>query len=325
MTFNNMQTYAAHKASILFVSLCMMLIVLCCLTGGCTPAPEESTAQNTNTAPSTQDVDAALATLNDLAANTTDTPQTPVTQTSEPEPAQSFTEVAEGVSPVAEYAYYRTPEERTAPSDSLNDQIPAEHVCFLTFDDGPSPNTYRILEILDSYGIKATWFVKAINEPYMPYLKDIWADGHQVAIHTYSHEYEEVYASPEAYWADIQLASDLIYEQIGIEPTLVRFPGGSVNDYNRTWRSTILAQYPEYGYHYFDWNVSCGDGATHTADELVYYTLSEADGCHSCCVLMHDSAAKDTTVEALPSIIEYFISEGFVFDVLLSDTFGYHF
>ena len=87
----------------------------------------------------------------------------------------------------------------------------------------------------------------------------------------------------------------------------------------------LIEQMNETGYHYFDWNVSCGDGADHTADELVGYTIGEADGCHSCCVLMHDSAAKDTTVEALPRIIQYFIDNGLEFDVLLSDTFGYHF
>ena len=218
----------------------------------------------------------------------------------------------------------RSADERRATSNSTNEEFPGRHVCFLTFDDGPSTNTQRILGILNDYGVRATWFVKG-NCGSLEELPSIWEQGNQVAIHTYTHEYEQVYASVDAYWADLHQCGDAIAEQIGHSPTLVRFPGGSVNDFNAVVRDDIIAQMNETGYHYFDWNVSCGDGADHTADELVGYTIGEADGCHSCCVLMHDSAAKDTTVEALPRIIQYFIDNGFEFDVLLSDTFGYHF
>ena len=218
----------------------------------------------------------------------------------------------------------RSADERRATSSSTNEEFPGRHVCFLTFDDGPSTNTQRILEILNDYGVRATWFVKG-NCGSLEELPSIWEQGNQVAIHTYTHEYEQVYASVDAYWADLHQCGDAIAEQIGHSPTLVRFPGGSVNDFNAGVRGAIIEQMNETGYHYFDWNVSCGDGADHTADELVGYTIGEADGCHSCCVLMHDSAAKDTTVEALPRIIQYFIDNGFEFDVLLSDTFGYHF
>ena len=60
-------------------------------------------------------------------------------------------------------------------------------------------------------------------------------------------------------------------------------------------------------------------------EEIANYVIEGADGCHSCCVLMHDSAAKDTTVDALPTIVEWFIDNGFTFDVLTSSSFGYHF
>lgn len=218
----------------------------------------------------------------------------------------------------------RSADERRATSNSTNEEFPDRHVCFLTFDDGPSANTQRILGILNDFGVKATWFVKG-NCGHLDELPGIWEQGNQVAIHTYTHEYEQIYASVDAYWADLHQCGDAIAEQIGHAPTLVRFPGGSVNDFNAAVRGTIIEQMNETGYHYFDWNVSCGDGADHTADELVGYTTSEADGCHSCCVLMHDSEAKDTTVDALPRIVQYFIDNGFEFDVLLSDTFGYHF
>lgn len=217
----------------------------------------------------------------------------------------------------------RSADERRATSDSTNEDFPGRHVCFLTFDDGPSTNTQRILGILNDYGVRATWFVKG-NCGHLDELPSIWEQGNQVAIHTYTHDYEQIYASADAYWADLHQCGDAIAEQIGHSPTLVRFPGGSVNDFNAAVRGTIIEQMRG-SYHYFDWNVSCGDGADHTADELVGYATGEADGCHSCCVLMHDSEAKDTTVDALPRIIQYFIDNGFEFDVLLADTFGYHF
>ncbi len=238
--------------------------------------------------------------------------------------ASTVTEAGKQVSASGATCVLRTEEERMATSNSLNEDFPGRHVCFLTFDDGPSTNTQRILGILNDYGVKATWFVKGTCGS-LEELPGIWSQGNQVAIHTYSHDYEAVYASVDAYWADLHQCGDVIAEQIGFAPTLVRFPGGSVNDFNAAVRSQIIEQMNTSGYHYFDWNVSCGDGSDHAADDLVNYTISEADGCNSCCVLMHDSAAKDTTVEALPRIIQYFIDNGFEFDVLLSDTFGYHF
>lgn len=227
--------------------------------------------------------------------------------------------------------HVRTPEERKATSDSANDQKPGPKTVYLTFDDGPSTNTHNILRILDDYGVKATWFVKG-NQPQLEYVKDIWDAGNQVAIHTYTHNYTDVYASPEAYWKDFHMAGDAIKEHLGFAPTLVRFPGGSHNSYNGAVFPTIERQMADQNIHYFDWNISSGDGGDHEADFIVSYILDSREndgqnalGCHSVCLLMHDSAAKDTTVEALPRVIEAFIDEDFEFDVLLADSYGYHF
>lgn len=221
-------------------------------------------------------------------------------------------------------SHVRTPEERKATSSSANDQKPGPKTVYLTFDDGPSTNTHRILDILDTYGVKATWFVKG-NQPQLNYVKDIWDANHQIAIHTYTHNYTDVYASPEAYWKDFHMAGEAIEEHLGFRPTLVRFPGGSRNSYNSAVFPTVERQMADQNIHYFDWNISSGDGGDHDAQFIIDYVLEQAEGCHSCCVLMHDSAAKDTTVEALPTIIEWYIDNGFEFDVLTADSFGYHF
>ena len=218
----------------------------------------------------------------------------------------------------------RTETERMATSSSLNEEKPGRHVVYLTFDDGPSTNTHRILDTLNQYGVHATWFIKG-NQAQIAYAKDIWDAGNQVAIHTYTHDYQQVYASVNSYWEDVELAGQAIKEQIGFIPTLVRFPGGSTCSYSTAIQDELIAGMAQRQLHYFDWNVSCGDGADHSAAEIAQYVREGADGCKSACVLMHDSAAKDTTADALPEIIEYFIDEGFEFDVLTADSFGYHF
>ena len=218
----------------------------------------------------------------------------------------------------------RTPEERMSASSSPNNVPPGPKTVYLTFDDGPSTNTQNILDILDEYGVKATWFVKS-DQRQVEYVKDIWAADHQIAIHTYSHEYENIYASVDSYWNDLHAAGGVIKDLLGFEPTLVRFPGGSENSYNKAVSAPIIAQMNANGTHYFDWNVSSGDGANHDAEFLIDYTIEQSERCHSACVLMHDSAAKDSTVEALPTIIEWYIDNDFEFDVLLADSYGYHF
>jgi peptidoglycan/xylan/chitin deacetylase (PgdA/CDA1 family) len=137
-------------------------------------------------------------------------------------------------------------------------------------------------------------------------------------MHTYSHDYEQVYASVDAYWNDLGQIADVVREQIGYVPCFVRFPGGSSNTISANYTAGIMSELAQEvvaeGYQYYDWDASCGDGAVHTADELVDATIADTSyGYQSIVFLMHDGAAKETTVEALPRIIEYFVSEGYEF------------
>ncbi len=189
---------------------------------------------------------------------------------------------------------------------------------YLTFDDGPSENTQAVLDILDRYGIKATFFVTGINPEYAPMVRECYARGHTIGLHTYSHDYAQVYASTDAYWADLAQVGEVVEEQIGYVPCFIRFPGGSSNTISADYSIGIMTQLSsdvvDAGYQYFDWDASCGDGADHTADELVEATEADtAYGYQNIVFLAHDGAGKQTTVEALPRIIEYFQSEGYAF------------
>ncbi len=217
-------------------------------------------------------------------------------------------------------------DKRTATSDSDNRTKPGRKVCYLTFDDGPSENTHKILEILEKYDVKATWFVIGTSG-HLDYVKDIWAAGHQIGLHTWDHEYNTVYASSSAFWNSIDKIGDAVAAEIGSKPTLIRFPGGSVNDYNRSLYQQLCTEAGEKGYHYFDWNVSSGDASPRglSADEIYNNVTGEAADNNSSCVLMHDTEEKGTTVEALPRMIEWFKANGYEFDVLQADSFGYHY
>lgn len=213
---------------------------------------------------------------------------------------------------------------RTGTSGGSNDKK-----VYLTFDDGPSANTPEILSILKKYGAKATFFV--INGKYNHYLKDIANDGHAIGLHSYTHNYSSVYASDAAFYDDLQKISDVVKAETGQSVRLTRFPGGSSNTISRKYNKGIMTRLTkslsEKGYYYFDWNCSNGDADDNhvPVSTLVATIKNSTKGMNgNICVLMHDTKAKDTTVEALPQILEYFKSRGFTFEVLSENSPSFH-
>lgn len=198
---------------------------------------------------------------------------------------------------------------------------------YLTIDDGPSENTQAVLDILDSYGCKATFFVVGHNDDYFPMIAEAYRRGHTIGLHTYSHDYEEVYSSADAYFADLDAIGQVVAEQIGYVPCFIRFPGGSSNEISNNYCEGIMNELiPEVqarGYQYYDWNLSVGDGADHTADEIASYGTVKIDD-ENIMLLCHDSATKQTTVEALPSIIEHYQSQGYVFKAIDRESWVCH-
>lgn len=196
---------------------------------------------------------------------------------------------------------------------------------YLTFDDGPSPRTPEVLKILKDNGVKATFFVTHINGKSSHYMKDIVAEGHTIALHSYTHNYDKIYASEEAYFADLQQISDLVYSETGVRTNLIRFPGGSsniVSRFNPGIMTRLTQQVTDKGYVYFDWNVVSGDanrgGAT--AQQIINNCRKVSKKSDAVIVLMHDSAEKRTTVEALPEVIAYYKAAGCKFATITEST-----
>ena len=182
---------------------------------------------------------------------------------------------------------------------------------YLTFDDGPSMYTERILDILDQYHVKATFFVtgeEAVSHPER--YQDIVERGHTVGMHSYSHKYSDIYASVQNFTKDLKKLQDFLYDTTGIESNLYRFPGGSSNTVSTIPMKNFCDYLKQEKITYFDWNISSKDASipTLTADEIVENCTENLGKYQNAVILMHDSAEKKTTVEALAPIIEKIIS-----------------
>lgn len=178
---------------------------------------------------------------------------------------------------------------------------------YLTFDDGPSANTKEILDILDEYQIKATFFVTGRDdEASLKLYKEIVDRGNTIGMHSYSHKYSELYESTERFEQDLELIQGRIKEVTGQECKLYRFPGGSSNQVSNTDMPEFIRLLKGKGITYFDWNVACGDATSqpYTTEELVENVMNDVVKYHTSVVLMHDAENKPKTVEALPIIIE---------------------
>lgn len=191
---------------------------------------------------------------------------------------------------------------------------------YLTFDDGPSDRTPDILEILGRYDIKATFFVCAGNdEKEQELMRQIAEAGHTIGIHSISHDYEKIYSSVESYLDDFYETYMSVYNATGVKPQIFRFPGGSINNYNRFTYMQIIAEMTRRGFVYYDWNVS-GEDAVKGADWTSIYNniLSgiERNTSDRSVVLLHDSQSKEDTVYVLEDVIEELLADGYSFDKL---------
>lgn len=193
---------------------------------------------------------------------------------------------------------------------------------YLTFDDGPSYLTNRILDILDEEGVKATFFVTSANES----TRRAYNSGHAIALHTSSHNYSYIYSSADNYFNDLNAVSDAVYNVIGIRPNIIRFPGGSSNTVSRNYNIGIMSyltmEVVNRGYIYFDWNISSGDagGDIYNSTNIYYNVVNNLSHSKTNVVLMHDSAGHEATVDALRNIISYGKEYGYSFKTITSDT-----
>lgn len=214
---------------------------------------------------------------------------------------------------------YKTSEKYVSVFNYTNSE---DRVIYLTFDDGPnSTSTGNILDILKEYNVKGTFFlvgnrIKGREE----ILKRIHNEGHGIGLHSYTHNYKEIYSSYDSFINDMQETSEEINRVLEIEPKIIRFPGGSCNRLN----SELLQKLHERNYKIFDWTSSTGDGVNPnlSIDDMINNAVKTGYGYSHVFMLLHD---KNKTCKVLPRIIEYYKKAGYTFKIITETTSEYHF
>ena len=216
--------------------------------------------------------------------------------------------------------------QKAYPNQTIDLNNPVQKYAYLTFDDGPSNNTPIILDFLKANDIKATFFVIG-NPSKTDIYKRIVDEGHALGVHSYTHKYQEIYRSLSNFMEDIHALSDLLEKSTGVKPTILRFPGGSNNSISKKYSGydimeKIISKVEEEGFVYFDWNVDSADAqkANQDPNVIVNTVLNESKDKNYAIILMHDAAAKSTTAEALPAIVQGLRKQGFTFKALTADS-----
>lgn len=187
------------------------------------------------------------------------------------------------------------------------EMMQAKHKVYLTFDDGPSANTEAILDILDEYQIRATFFVLGKeDETSKERLRMIYERGHTIGMHSYSHVYSEIYGSLEGFKADFWKSKQYLLDTLGADCRFYRFPGGSSNTASNINIQECIDFLKEQGVEYYDWNIVSGDGSSRKLhkEEIVKNCTESIENYGTSIILLHDASSKTETVEALPEIIE---------------------
>lgn len=177
---------------------------------------------------------------------------------------------------------------------------------YLTFDDGPSNITSRVLDIFEEKEVKATFFV-VYNDTELARenLKRMVEEGHTVGVHSSLHKYPVIYSAVEIFLADFEKTATWIEEVTGEKPEIFRFPGGSINSYNVSIYQPLISEMFRRGYVYYDWNVSSQDASGGKSSTFIRdIVLKELKDKKPAIVLFHDYQDNLDTLYALPDIID---------------------
>ncbi|MCR5782816.1 MAG: polysaccharide deacetylase [Clostridia bacterium] len=215
----------------------------------------------------------------------------------------------------------------TSPSEETTYYTPDHKVIYITFDDGPGPYTERLLNIISAHpGVHVTFFVTHMHTQYSDILTREANDGHSIGVHSYTHDYDQIYRSSEAFWDDFTKMQTEIKAKTGIVTEISRFPGGSsntVSNYNPGIMTQLAEEIHERGYEYFDWNVLSGDAGDTTSTSVVLDNMKRGVmGVEYPVVLCHD--IKDFTIDAIDDFLTWGEENGYTFEGLTKDCFPAH-
>ena len=204
-------------------------------------------------------------------------------------------------------------------SPVINNQ--EEKVIYLTFDDGPGAYTEELLNILNKYNVKATFFVTAQFSKYVPLIQREAEEGHAIGVHSKTHNWN-VYRSFENYYKDFLEMNAIVEKYTGAKTNIFRFPGGGSNTISKGKSLGIMeyntSKMQSLGYTYFDWNVDSEDAAGANSKKIYNNVIKGISERNYSVILMHD--IKRPTIDTIESIIVYALDNGYTFKTLSSDS-----
>jgi peptidoglycan/xylan/chitin deacetylase (PgdA/CDA1 family) len=203
--------------------------------------------------------------------------------------------------------------------------VKPKKIIYLTFDDGPSIYTKKLLKILKDAGVKATFFVTGNQKKFRYNFKDLVKAGHAIGVHTYTHDYEKVYSSEKGFFKDFDKIRKVIKDLTGVETFIQRFPGGASNTVSKFYKKGImkklLKDLHEKGQKSYDWNCMVGDADLNMSHSV----KAETKAANSCSkyyktvtLLTHD--IYPNSVKAMKNVIKYYKKKGYVFLPITKNT-----
>lgn len=190
---------------------------------------------------------------------------------------------------------------------------------FLTFDDGPSKTvTPLILDLLKQENIKATFFLLGSRAELNPdIVKREYDEGHYIANHGYSHNYTNIYQTPQSVVDEFNATEVAIKNALGNQEYnsyLFRFPGGMPGGKHAQLKAEAAQILEQNGVAHLDWNALTSDAAgAKTSEEMLQNAISTIGEKNSVVILMHDAGDKILTYEMLPNLISYLREKGYEF------------
>ena len=200
------------------------------------------------------------------------------------------------------FANIPKPAEKPKPAPAAPTPTVANKTIALTFDDGPGPYTEKLLDILDKYDAKATFFLigsKVSGQASV--VRSIQARGHQLGNHSWSHP-ELPKLSVDQIAGEIDRTNEAIRQATGVKPSILRPPYGAVN-------GVVLEQLRLRNMSSILWSVDTRDWADRNSQ--IVCSRAVAGARPGAVILMHD--IHQTSVNAVPCILSSLKQQGYSF------------
>jgi len=205
-------------------------------------------------------------------------------------------------------------------------QAEKTYTVFLTFDDGPSFNTEKLLDVLREEDVPGTFFVVGVTSARdIGLYNRILDEGHALGLHSFDHDMQGVYRNMHTFLKDFTKLDDWVYEKTGANLKIFRMVGGSHSMYcSSAVREAVLSYMMDNGYACFDWDIDSRDSGHYTvpAWRIAQNVIREAKKKpnQDLIILLHDDGLRTSVAGAAKTIISYFKEQGYTFDTLREDT-----